>query len=61
MSNCQRCGKETYATMMSMMNTQECCMECIEDEKKSSSYEDARAEESRQVKLGNFNFKGLFG
>ena len=58
---CQRCFKETDTTMMSMFTTQICCMACIDKEKKRPDYEAAREEESRQVKAGNFNFKGVDG
>jgi hypothetical protein len=34
-------------------------MDCIDAEKKHPKYDEARAEESRHVKVGNFNYKGL--
>ena len=59
MPDCQRCGKETNITMMSMLNTQTCCMDCIDAEKKHPKYEQAREEESWHVKVGDYNYKGL--
>ncbi len=56
---CQRCFNETSITQMSMLNTQECCMDCIETEKERPDYQRARDEESRQVQSGNYNFKGI--
>ena len=61
MDRCQRCGKETNVTMMSMLNTQICCIDCIDAEKEHPKYKDARAEEERQVKGGNYNYGGLLG
>lgn len=59
MAICERCGKETTTSMMSMFNTQQCCMACIEKERKHPKYAEARRVDATQVRLGNFNFKGI--
>lgn len=56
---CQRCGKETDAFTMSMFNTDECCMECIEKEQKHPDYQKARDVEHAEVVKGNYNFPGI--
>lgn len=56
---CKRCGKETDVWTVSMFNTEECCLDCINKEKQHPDYERAREEENRQCRLGNFNFEGI--
>lgn len=56
---CQRCGKETNIHIMSMLNTDEICMDCKEKERKHPLYEKARDAELAEVKKGNYNYKGL--
>lgn len=56
---CDRCGKETDSTIMSMFNMDILCMDCKEKEKKMPGYEAAREEERRQLLAGNHNFKGV--
>jgi hypothetical protein len=58
MTNCQRCGKEAFATIMSMFNTQMICIPCKELEEKRSDYKDAQQADIDAIKQGNFNFKG---
>jgi len=56
---CQRCQKDTNITSMSIFNTQNCCIECIDIEKYHPSYKWAKAEELRHTKHGNYNFSGI--
>ena len=56
---CQRCGKETNVHIMSMLNTDEICMECKEEERTHPLYERARVAEHAEVVKGNYNYKGL--
>lgn len=59
MRNCQRCGNETIATIMSMFNTQMICMGCKDEEKKNPRYDEAVRREAEEVKKGNYNFEGI--
>ncbi len=59
MKVCQRCGEETIATIMSMFNTQDICLDCKKKEEKHPDYKKARDAEAEQVRQGNYNFKGI--
>lgn len=59
MSNCERCGKETNVTIMSMFNTQIICMGCKDAEKKDPRYDEAVKADHEEIKKGNYNFKGI--
>lgn len=59
MPNCERCGKEGLATIMSIFNTDLICLECKEKEKQHPKYEEARAAEEAAVKRGDYNFPGI--
>lgn len=56
---CERCGKETNVTTMSMFNTQTICMECKDAERKRPDYKDALEADRAAVRAGNWNFKGI--
>jgi hypothetical protein len=61
---CDRCGKPTIASTMSMFNTQNICMECKDRETKSPRYKEACAAEEADLKrtlaAGQPNhFKGI--
>ena len=56
MSNCKRCWKETPFLSMSFLNTQMCCVDCLDKEKDHPQYKEAKEEELRQVKAGNYNY-----
>jgi hypothetical protein len=43
MSTCQRCGKQTFATIMSMFSTALICPACKDAETKRSDYKKAEA------------------
>lgn len=59
MPNCERCGKEGLATIMSIFNTDLICLECKGKEKQHPKYEEARAAEEAAVKRGDYNFPGI--
>lgn len=56
---CDRCHKETNATMMSRFNTDTLCMDCIEKEKQHPVYAEACRVELEHVKAGDYNFDGI--
>lgn len=56
---CPRCGKNTNVHIMSMFNTQDICLDCAKEEKKSPHYEEARQAEVEACKRGDFNFPGI--
>ena len=59
MAKCQRCRKETFATIMSMYNTAEICMDCKDEEEKRPDYKEAREADEAAIRAGNFNFRGI--
>jgi len=56
---CERCGRETVATIMSMYNTQMICMDCKGEERQRPDYERARKAEEEACRRGDFNFPGV--
>ncbi len=58
-SACDRCGKETRATIMSMFNTQIICMECKDAEREDPRYKEAHDADDAAIRAGNFNYKGI--
>jgi len=56
---CQRCFEETSVTSMSIFNTQMCCMDCLDLEKKHPQYSIAETLEIAAVKKGDYNFQGI--
>ena len=59
MSVCQRCYKETIVTTCSWFNTDTICMACSEKEKKDPRFKEAQETERKEVRQGNYNFKGI--
>jgi hypothetical protein len=59
MVKCDRCGKQTTATIMSYFNTDILCEVCSGKERTHPKFEVAQAEEERQVRAGNYNFAGV--
>lgn len=57
---CSRCGGPLTARTMSRMNEDVLCMECAEVEKAHPRYQEAADAELGQVKVGNYNYQGLF-
>ena len=56
---CDRCHKETNATMMSRFNKDTLCMDRIEREKQHPMYAEACRVELEHVKAGDYNFEGI--
>jgi hypothetical protein len=56
---CDRCGKETISTIVSMFNTDEICNECKEKERQEPRYKDAVAADEAAIRSGNYNFRGI--
>jgi hypothetical protein len=61
MKACGRRGKPTIATIMSMFNTQEICMDCSAAERNDPRFQEARAADEAAIKRGNYNFPGIGG
>ena len=59
MTRCDRCRKETYATIMSMFNTDILCLDCQEAEQHEPRFEAARQAEEEACRRGDFNFPGI--
>lgn len=57
---CDRCGKKLSIRIMSKMNTDVLCLDCIEKEKEHPLYKQANKAELEQVQQGNYNYPGLF-
>ena len=56
---CNRCGKETTVTIMSMFNRDSLCMDCKEAEKLRPDYALAVAVDEAAIRRGDYNFKGI--
>jgi hypothetical protein len=59
MERCDRCKKEITSWSVSYFNTEKCCPECLEKEKKHPLYKYAKDMEHEQVKAGNYNYPGI--
>lgn len=57
--DCQRCGKQTFATIVSMFNTEEICLDCKKTEEQRPDYKAAVEADVNAIKSGNYNFKGV--
>ena len=53
---CHRCGKDANCYSMSFLNTQLCCMDCLDKEEDHPQFKQAKEEELKQVKAGNYNY-----
>lgn len=59
---CERCHKSLeLGRTMSMFNTQCICIKCAKEETKDPQYAEAIKAEIREIKRGNYNYKGLRG
>lgn len=56
---CDRCGNETFSTIMSKFNTEMICLKCNQAEKKHPRYGEADQAEINEIKKGNMNFPGI--
>ena len=59
MLKCARCGGEAGPFTMSRFNTEMCCFDCIDIEKRHPKYEEAEAAEQAAVVRGDYNFPGI--
>lgn len=58
--NCDRCGGSLkQGRIMSMFNTQCICLKCSKEEKQDKDYNKAVEADHREIKKGNYNFKGI--
>lgn len=57
--NCDRCGKQTAITICSQFNTEGLCMQCKKEEEDHPHFHHALKAEQKQIKAGNYNFKGI--
>lgn len=61
-TTCERCHKPlTDGRIMSMFNEQCICMKCKEAEKNDPEYRAAVEADHREIKKGNYNYKGIRG
>ena len=56
---CDRCFRETKATIMSTFNQEIICMACKEKERAHPAYPRAQAAEAAAVRSGDYSFPGL--
>lgn len=56
---CQRCGNQTFGTIMSKFNTEIICMECKQREREHPDYVAADRAEVEAVRRGDRNFPGV--
>lgn len=60
--NCDRCGGSLKdGRIMSMYNTDCICMICKEKESKRTDYSEAVKADQKEMKKGNYNYKGIKG
>ncbi len=59
MPNCDRCGKSTIASIGSMFNVEQICMECMNRERAHPLYAEAVRAETEACRRGNYNFPGI--
>ena len=56
---CDRCGKETYAYIMSMFDTSNLCLPCKDKEERHPDYKEAKKAELDALRMGVPNFPGI--
>ena len=56
---CHLCGQKTISQSMSFFNTDMCCSDCLDKEKKHPKYQEARDAEEAAVRRGETNFPGI--
>jgi hypothetical protein len=59
MTTCERCGKQTNVTIMSMFNTDILCSACKDTEREHPNYAEAVEAETNAVLAGNTHFAGI--
>lgn len=59
-THCDRCGKSLKdGRIMSQFNEDCLCLECKSNEEKHPDYNKAITAEIKEIKRGNYNFKGI--
>lgn len=58
-TRCDRCSKETLATMVSMFNLDEICLDCKDLERSHPLYREATRIEADACQAGDYNFPGI--
>ena len=59
-TRCDRCGGSLESgRTMSMYNEDCICMACSESEKQRDDYDEAVKADHREIRKGNYNFKGI--
>ena len=56
---CERCGKQSRATILSKFDTATLCLDCKADERLAPGYAAADAAEVAACRQGNYNFQGV--
>jgi hypothetical protein len=56
---CDRCYKESLASIMSKFNNDRICMECKKKEREHPKYKEADEAECAAVRRGERNFPGI--
>jgi hypothetical protein len=56
---CSRCGKKTYAFIISMFDKKWVCLDCKSKEENHPQYNKACQADLEAVRQGNFTFKGI--
>ena len=56
---CQQCFEESTVHIMSMYSTRLICMKCKNEEEQRDDYKEAVDADIAEIRLGNFNFKGI--
>ncbi len=59
-STCDRCQREKWITIMSVMNEDGVCLDCLKEERKHPRYKEAKRREALEVMEGNYDYPGLF-
>ncbi len=61
-TTCDRCNKDLKCgRTMSMFNTDCICIECSDKEKLDKDYKKAVEADHKEIRQGNYNFKGIRG
>ena len=61
-TSCDRCNKDLKGgRIMSMFNTDCICIDCSDKEKLDKDYKKAVEADHKEIRKGNYNFKGIRG
>lgn len=56
---CQRCFEDAPGVCMSLFNTQMCCSNCLDLERKHPMFKTAQKLELESIQKGDYNFQGI--